>query len=403
MPHVPALGDMMVTVDTLGNFKKDTIPSGGGGSATGVNGLTGTGNIGLGGALSGNTTETLGGHLLILNQGSTGNILQFNRLGTQVAVISNTGQYFGSGLSNNSTGNNSQISTATSGIFINRNIADSKTVVSIQNFHAGSTGDVVRMSGAAGGVWLGVGYNGLLNKSSYIFTSAGFGRGSLEMDVLQPTANNDLLVGKDIRPVFGTSIIAAFNTLVGGSGYGTASYNVSLTGGTGSGASAVLTASGGAITSVTSLNKGVNYTVGDVLSAVVTDAQGNVIGTGFSIRVSAITSYTGIQSVALRTYGRDIFDQDYSNTFTANDKVSKAYVDARTISGSYSLFASATTTFTVTIGSTQPNNTYKVQVTPTSVNAITGYYVTNKTTTTFDVVYPSGLNGSTMFDWTVLK
>ena len=46
VPHSPAVGDMMVTVDVSGNIKKDTIPTGGGSSATGVNGLTGTGNIG---------------------------------------------------------------------------------------------------------------------------------------------------------------------------------------------------------------------------------------------------------------------------------------------------------------------------------------------------------------------
>ncbi len=400
VPNSPAVGDSVLTIGTTGDVKKIVTP-GGGGSAVGVNGNTGTTNIGWGGTFSGDITETLGGNKLILSQGATGNFLQFNRLGTQVGVISNTGQYFGSGLSNNSTGNNAQISTAASGIFINRNIADSKTVVSIQNFHPSSTGDVVRISGASGGIWMGIGYNGLLNKGSYIPASAGFGRGSLEMDVLQPTANGDLLVAKDIRPVFGTSIVSGYNTLVGGSGYGTGTYNVTLTGGTGSGATVTLTASAGAITGIAILNPGVNYTVGDVLGAVVTDAQGNVIGTGFSIRVASITSYTGVQNIALRTYGLDNYDQEY--TYAANSKVSKTYVDGRVISGSYSLFASATTTFTVTIGVTMANNTYKVQVTPTSSVGAAFFYVTNKTTTTFDIVYPGAISGSFSADWSVMK
>jgi len=402
VPRNPALNDMMVTIDTNGNIKKDTIHTGGGGgSATGVNGNTGTTNIGWGGTFNQNTTETLAGYNFILNQGSTGDILLFYRNSTQVAKINNTGQLFGSGISNNSTGNNAQISTSTTGVYINRNIADTHPVLTLQNYSIANTSDILRVNGSYSPTWLGVGYNGLLTKSSYIQASGAFARGATYTDVLQPTANGDLLVGMDVRPVFGTSIISGYNTLVGGSGYGTGVYNVVLTGGTGAGASATLTATAGAITGIAILNPGVNYTVGDVLGAVVTDSQGNVIGSGFSIRVASITSYTGTQNIALRTYGLDNYDQEY--TYTANSKVSKTYVDGRVISNSYSLFASATTTFTVTIGTTMTNNTYRVIVQPTSANAIVGHYVTNKTTTTFDVVFPSGLNGTTTFDWSVMK
>jgi len=69
------------------------------------------------------------------------------------------------------------------------------------------------------------------------------------------------------------------------------------------------------------------------------------------------------------------------------------------ISNSFSQVVTATTTFTVTIGSTQPNNTYKVVVTPTSALSAALFYVTNKTTTTFDVMYLAGLTGTVTFDW----
>lgn len=69
------------------------------------------------------------------------------------------------------------------------------------------------------------------------------------------------------------------------------------------------------------------------------------------------------------------------------------------ISGSISQVGTATTTFTVSIGSTQPNNTYQVAVTPTSSLSAALFYVTNKTTTTFDVVYLAGLTGTVTFDW----
>jgi hypothetical protein len=71
------------------------------------------------------------------------------------------------------------------------------------------------------------------------------------------------------------------------------------------------------------------------------------------------------------------------------------------VAGSYSSTGTATTTFTVTMGVTQPNTTYKVGFAPTDALSAAPYYITNKTTTTFDVVYLSGLTGVVSFDWTV--
>lgn len=68
---------------------------------------------------------------------------------------------------------------------------------------------------------------------------------------------------------------------------------------------------------------------------------------------------------------------------------------------SFSGVGTATTVFTVTIGATQANNTYKVNVTPTSVLSAALFYVTNKTTTTFDVTYMAGLTGTVTFDWSL--
>jgi len=72
------------------------------------------------------------------------------------------------------------------------------------------------------------------------------------------------------------------------------------------------------------------------------------------------------------------------------------------IAGSYSSVGTATTTFTVTIGITEPITTYKVNVTPTDILGAALFYVTNKTATTFDVVYLSGLTGTVTFDWNVI-
>lgn len=85
-------------------------------------------------------------------------------------------------------------------------------------------------------------------------------------------------------------MLGTFTTIVGGSGGTNGVYpNVVLTGGTGSGATANITVSGGVVTAVAILNPGVNYTVGDFLSA----ASGNIGGvSGFS----ALVGTTAINS-----------------------------------------------------------------------------------------------------------
>jgi hypothetical protein len=73
------------------------------------------------------------------------------------------------------------------------------------------------------------------------------------------------------------------------------------------------------------------------------------------------------------------------------------------ISASFSQSATALTTFTVEFDGTHPNTTYHVQITPTNVLSAALFYVTNKTTTTFDVVYLSALTGTVAFDFLVSR
>jgi hypothetical protein len=69
--------------------------------------------------------------------------------------------------------------------------------------------------------------------------------------------------------------------------------------------------------------------------------------------------------------------------------------------GSFSGTGTATTTFVVTTGVTMPNNTYKVNVTPTSALSAAVFYVTSKSTTQFTVTYLAGLTGTVTFDWSI--
>jgi hypothetical protein len=88
-------------------------------------------------------------------------------------------------------------------------------------------------------------------------------------------------------------VVSVLGTITPGSGYVNNTYtNVPLTSvtGTGSGAYADITVSGGIVTVVTNyINTGTGYTIGDILSASNTNLGGT--GSGFSIPVTAINNF----------------------------------------------------------------------------------------------------------------
>jgi hypothetical protein len=89
-----------------------------------------------------------------------------------------------------------------------------------------------------------------------------------------------------------------------------------------------------------------------------------------------------------------------------NEFVSKSYVDAVvSIGGIYSTSGTSATRFTVPIGVTMSNTTYSAVATPANLLSAANYYIddSTKTTTTFDVVYLSGLTGTVKFDWHIIK
>lgn len=88
------------------------------------------------------------------------------------------------------------------------------------------------------------------------------------------------------------SPIQVLGTIVTGSGYTNGTYfDVPLTGGTGQGATANIVVSGGAVTSVTIVDPGCLYSVGDALSAAASDLGGT--GGGFSVAVTTVTNSDG--------------------------------------------------------------------------------------------------------------
>jgi hypothetical protein len=105
----------------------------------------------------------------------------------------------------------------------------------------------------------------------------------------QWVTDDDNGVGAGPQNILFAGTILTLGTLVAGSSYTNGSYtNVPLTGGFGSNATANITVSGGVVTVVTLTFGGVNYVVGDILSANVADIGGT--GSGFSITVATTNS-----------------------------------------------------------------------------------------------------------------
>lgn len=144
-----------------------------------------------------------------------------------------------------------------------------------------------------------------------------------------------------------------------------------------------------------SIVSGNNFLVNANLTTTIT-SNNMVINSdeGIAIEVSSSPPATGGTN-AFKIFAKDVSSS--AEPFVVNE--SGVEMRVGTISGSHSQVGAATTTFTVTIGDTMANTTYKVNVTPTNALSSALFYVTNKTTTTFDVMYLAGLTGSVTFDW----
>ena len=90
-------------------------------------------------------------------------------------------------------------------------------------------------------------------------------------------------------PLGGEGKIVSLGTIVGGTGYTDETYkNVTLTGGTGTGAKATIVVADGAVTSVTITSDGKGYAVGDELSATAETVGG--AGSGFKVPVKTVSA-----------------------------------------------------------------------------------------------------------------
>ena len=148
-------------------------------------------------------------------------------------------------------------------------------------------------------------------------------------------------------------IISAGSITTGGSGYTDGSYtNVPLTGGTGGGAIANITVSGGAVTSVAIISNAsswarTGYKTGDVLSASAADIGGT--GSGFTYTVSAVdwsnsysTSFQGNSPLTMSNGNltfKTFYDRGTVNQLTGATGYAVSFEDNRTITAAVNLYS----------------------------------------------------------------
>lgn len=109
-------------------------------------------------------------------------------------------------------------------------------------------------------------------------------------------------------------MVGLLGTITSGSSYTNGTYGgVPLTGGSGSGATANITVSGGIVTSVTVLNPGIAYVVGDVLSANSANIGGS--GAGFSVPVASTSINSSLAGGTVGFYvpGQQAFKQTWAD------------------------------------------------------------------------------------------
>lgn len=129
--------------------------------------------------------------------------------------------------------------------------------------------------------------------------------------------------------------ILTFGGITGGSGYPNGIYsNVTLTGGTGTGARATITVSGGIVIAVTLTYAGVGYTVADSLTTANTNLGG--AGAGFNVAVGTVAASSGFQcdvaALSTGSVGAVTLTSDGSG-YLANEALSASIEDIGGMSG----------------------------------------------------------------------
>lgn len=128
------------------------------------------------------------------------------------------------------------------------------------------------------------------------------------------------------------------------------------------------------------------------------------IGTNFSkINIDSKGRITGNTSVGNSDINSALGYTPYNSANPTGYITSVSLIGYLPIAGSFLQAGTATTTFTVNIGTTMSNITYKVNISATSMLAAASNFITNKTTISFDVTYLTAITGSVSFDYSIFR
>jgi hypothetical protein len=231
---------------------------------------------------------------------------------------------------------------------LNAGVATVKNIVSGSNYTNGSFPNVSLTGGAGTGAKATVTVSG----GNVVSVSVTYGGNNYAVNNVLSCAAGSIGSG-----------VTVFGAITGGSGYVNGIYpNVTLTGGTGTGARATLTVSGGLVISVTLTYAGVGYTASDSLTTANTNLGG--AGAGFNVVVSTIASSSGFQcevsTISTGVVGSVTMTSDGSG-YAVNDTLSAPAEDIGGISGVISA-----------IGGISPGNFYTNSTTASFTASITG-------------------------------
>jgi hypothetical protein len=269
------------------------------------NGLTGgdpTYGVVLGGTLIKNSTITNNAFTLSFDRaGNNINFLNFKNTSTTEAQISAGGYFRGGGITAITGSQDAEVLTSTSGTLVARSQNDASTALKVAQLGNTATGDILQLLNYGYSVIRVKNDGGVIHRP-IAQAVAGVGIAYSITGGLKPTANNDTLIALDVNSSFSSGgTILTYTGLTGGSGYIDGTRNGTVTGGSGIQAVVVATISGGVITGLSIVDGGIGYQFGDVLSIVITDPiTGVPTGSGATITVNTVTSYTGIKQIAAR-------------------------------------------------------------------------------------------------------
>jgi hypothetical protein len=185
--------------------------------------------------------------------------------------------------------------------------------------------------------------------------------------------------------------VTAFGGITGGSGYVNGTYpNVTLTGGTGSGARATITVSGGIVVAVTLTYGGVGYTASDSLTTANTNLGGT--GSSFAVVASTVASSSGFQcdvfSVSTGSVGAVTVTSDGSG-YAVNDILSASIEDIGGVSGIIGAIGS------ITAGNYYTNSTTAYVTASISGTVMTVTAVSSGTIVVGQTVFGTGVTDNT--------